>query len=268
MDNQLVYDTNVTVFGSPLTKYSRNVRRSDRRTAPRTNGRNFKSPATVGNKMDPRPSSTTCVLCSGTKLTIQLYEGYCSGCCPECRRIDKAMVAIASNEFLLNKGMNSLWKHMENCHGLTKVKTHKGNGTYKGAFAFTLTKSPNDDLTEDDMIVAVDKIMKQQTKPAKRFVWYIEYGDEETLTHPHIHGMYETEDGGRIEAKHWKRHWKIWDEKIKQGFGFRGGYHRPVKLEEDYVFYVRKCADVRHGEFNIELNQDFGLDKQNYERFK
>lgn len=139
--------------------------------------------------------------------------------------------------------MDRMCEHGVACHGMpdNKVKpTHNGNGAYQGAFAFTLTKSPDDKLSEDDMIKAVTKIMNQQSIPVKKFAWYLEYGDEEQKAHPHIHGMYETETGGRIESKHFKRAWKIWDPKYKMGAGFRGGYHRPVRDNECYDDYIKK----------------------------
>lgn len=130
-------------------------------------------------------------------------------------------------------------------------KTHSGNGAFQGAFAFTLTKSPDDQYTEFDMVKAVRKVMSQKSCPVKRYAWYLEYGDSEKQTHPHIHGLYETETSGRIEAKHFKRAWPIWDEKTKLGRGHRGGYHRPVRSEEGYTDYIKKDAGKNEW-FNIE----------------
>lgn len=143
--------------------------------------------------------------------------------------------------------IDKLWRrdeqHYVESHGATPLKkTHQGNGAHRGAFAFTLTKSPDDQLTEFDMIKSVRKVMSQKSCPVSRYAWYLEYGDNETKTHPHIHGLYETETQGRIEAKHWKRAWPIWDEKTKLGHGFRGGYHRPVRSEEGYKDYIKKDA--------------------------
>lgn len=118
-----------------------------------------------------------------------------------------------------------------------------GNGLYQGPFAFTLTKSPKDPLTVGDMLTAVRKIMVQKSQPVKYYAWYYEdkgrdaYGDP---IHPHIHGMYETQDGKRIEAKHFKRAWKVWDPSKPIGQGFQGGYHRPVKYDEAYSAYIKK----------------------------
>lgn len=118
-----------------------------------------------------------------------------------------------------------------------------GNGAHSGAFAFTLTMSPKDPFTVGDMLAAVRKVMRQKSCTVKRYAWYYEEkGRDENgdPLHPHIHGMYETESGGRIEAKHWKRAWSIWDERKPMGKGFRGGYHRPVRSDEQYGDYIKK----------------------------
>lgn len=123
----------------------------------------------------------------------------------------------------------------------SKVKT--GNGTYSGPFAFTLTKSDKDALTVGDMLVAVRKIVSQKSQPVVKYAWYYEDKGRDPNgepIHPHIHGMYETATGGRIESKHFKRAWPIWDPSDPIGAGFRGGYHRPVKSEEKYADYIKK----------------------------
>jgi len=185
-----------------------------------------------------------------------LFQGKCKHCCNVCtvhwRNMPDNPFGPAGTQWTKLFG-----SHLSKDHGI-KPSSHEGNGTYKGPFAFTITKSPTDDLSEEDMIKAVTKVMNQKSCPTKRFIWYIEYGSREQAedgarTHPHIHGMYETETGGRIEKKHWKRAWPIWDEGMRMGLGFRGGYHRKVYAEENYIDYVKKCADVRHGEFNLNL---------------
>lgn len=120
---------------------------------------------------------------------------------------------------------------------------HVGNGRYSGPFAFTLTKSPKDALSVGDMLIAVRKIMRQTSCPVVKYAWYYEEkGRDEhgEPIHPHIHGMYETATGGRIERKHWSRAWKIWDESKPLDGGFRGGYHRPVRNGEGYSNYIKK----------------------------
>lgn len=134
---------------------------------------------------------------------------------------------------------------LEHAKSVARSHTHVGNGKPSGAFAFTLIKSPKDPLTVADMLKAVRKIMSQQSCPVKRYAWYYEdKGREENgdPIHPHIHGMYETVSGGRIEQKHFKRAWSIWSERPedKIGDGFRGGYHRPVRSDEAYSDYIKK----------------------------
>lgn len=134
-------------------------------------------------------------------------------------------------------------KRIEEICTCRKKRHHEGNGTYSGPFAFTLTKSPTDAYTVGDMLTAVRKLMKQKSCPVKKYAWYYEEkGRDENgdPIHPHIHGMYETETGGRIETKHFKRAWPIWDPSRPLGAGFRGGYHRPIRAGEAYDDYISK----------------------------
>lgn len=182
-------------------------------------------------------------------------------CSPDCKRlfctscIDVYDVSGIDCEFcrewwdeVMNKhnrayeerNMERWFKHLASIK-----KKHVGNGKPSGAFAFTLTKSPKDSLTVSDMLAAVRKVMRQKSCPVKKYAWYYEEkGRDENgdPIHPHIHGMYETESGGRIEQKHFKRAWPIWSEDPdnKMGAGFRGGYHRPVKDNEAYTDYIKK----------------------------
>lgn len=146
-----------------------------------------------------------------------------------------------------------LWEdHKNDAH---KKKHHVGNGTYSGPFAFTLTKSPKDPHTVGDMLAAVRKVMRQKSQPVVKYVWYYEdkgRDDNGDPIHPHIHGMYETVDGKRIEKKHWKRAWNIWDPDTPCGKGFRGGYHREVRSDEGYANYIRKDGG---------MSESFGFDE-------
>lgn len=130
-------------------------------------------------------------------------------------------------------------------------RTHVGNGAYKGPFAFTLTMSPQWGLTKYDMIKAAQKLMSQKSQPVKKFAWYLEYGNEEKQEHPHIHGMYETDNGRRIEMKHFRRAWEHWSEEDTRGQGFQGGYHRPVKDDENYTKYIKKQGGIGESSDNI-----------------
>lgn len=178
---------------------------------------------------------------------------YCWSCCPGCNKVE--MDTDPSLPFALWKSQysNLMNTHLAEEHEILASSTHNGNGLYQGAFAFTLTKSPADGLTQEDMVKAVQKLMSQKSCPVTKYAWYLEYGDDATKQHPHIHGMYETHTGGRIESKHFKRAWPIWDPKVKLGNGHRGGYHRPIRSEEAYTDYIRKDYDTNFiGECRLE----------------
>lgn len=159
--------------------------------------------------------------------------------CEKCRQLVRLNLLRCAEL----KYVDEAFAHIRRCPIFNKGRQHVGNGAPSGLFAFTLTKSPKDPLTVGDMLAAVRKVMAQKSCPVKRYAWYYEdkgrdeFGDP---IHPHFHGIYETESGGRIERKHWKRAWSIWDENKPMGAGFQGGYHRPVKAEEGYKDYIKK----------------------------
>lgn len=135
--------------------------------------------------------------------------------------------------------------HMTLVHGQPArpptPKHHTGNGKPKGIFAGTLTMSTSDPYNQNDMIAAARKIFSQTTCPVKRYAWYLEYTDAGT---PHIHFLYECDEGGRIHAKIFKRYWKIWDERQRVGKGHRGGYHSSVQSETAYKEYIEKDGSI------------------------
>lgn len=137
-----------------------------------------------------------------------------------------------------------------------KKTTRVGNGAPSGAFAFTITKSSKDAFSVGDMLTAVRKIMSQKSCPVAKYAWYYEEkGRDENgdPIHPHIHGIYETHGGGRIEAKHFMRAWPIWNEKKPLGAGFQGGYHRPVRSSEGYKDYIKKDGG---------MSERYGMDEE------
>lgn len=173
------------------------------------------------------------------------HDSYtCEGCLWH-EKMCKELLHAADHDF--DKQWDKLWKqYQQRCPALKAKLTntkHKGNGTHKGIFAGTLTVAPTDEITQADMLIAIKKIMRQQSCPVKRYVWYLEH----TMAGlPHIHFMYETHTGGRIERKHFKRIWKIWDEDTKCGAGHRGGYHRACHSETEYLAYVKKDGHTEH----------------------
>ena len=172
---------------------------------------------------------------------------WCPFCCPKCERLDYLLDGCQPP---FTQYRNAVRLHMREDHQGSNKKSHEGNGKPKGAFAFTLTKSPTDDLTEEDMIGAVRKLMGYTSYNVVKYAWYLEYTDVETKKHPHIHGMYELDTQGRIENKFFKRAWNIWDPKTRMGAGFRGGYHRPVKSEEGYKDYISEDGGL-HDSLNV-----------------
>lgn len=184
--------------------------------------------------------------------------------CPVCAAfVRRTQVIGFSTPYEVDKAFDEYRRHTNSaaCKKYGTNRSHVGNGTHKGAWAFTLTKSPKDPYSIGDMLKAVGKVMSQKSCPVKRYAWYYEDKGKDELgdpIHPHIHGMYETESGGRIERKHWRRAWKLWgegDPNKKCGAGFAGGYHRPVKNEEAYTDYIKKDAGM-HQSFGIEESQD------------
>jgi len=168
--------------------------------------------------------------------------------CEGCLWHEKMCKELLHNSYDFDKQWDKLWKqYQQRCPAL-KAKlqqqhTHKGNGKHNGIWAGTLTVAPTDEITQAEMIIAIKKLMRQKSCPVKRYVWYLEHT---TAGLPHIHFMYETHTGGRIERKHFKRIWKIWDEDIKCGAGHRGGYMRACHSETEYLAYVKKDGATEH----------------------
>lgn len=167
--------------------------------------------------------------------------------CIHCQRYDQMLREGESTE---SYGWTKWYKHCEDIRSRSACTkygghkpTHKGNGRHKGLWAGTLTMSPTDDKSQEDMIAAIKKLMRQKSCPVKRYVWYLEYTQAGL---PHVHFLYETETGGRIERKHFKRVWSLWDEDSKCGAGFRGGYHRECHSEAEYLVYVQKDNSPVH----------------------
>lgn len=130
----------------------------------------------------------------------------------------------------------------------SKRGQHKGNGTHNGLFAGTLTMPPDSGLTKEDMIAAMRKILQQRSCPVSKYAWYLERTEQGT---PHIHFIYRTVKGGRIEKKHFQRAWALWDESVRMGAGHQGGYHRPVLEEDGYLKYISKGGGVEEHENNF-----------------
>lgn len=109
-------------------------------------------------------------------------------------------------------------EHLEHCK-----RYHADRKGKQYAFTFTTNKSKEE--IESTMIESCYKLYRQQTCPIREGAAYLEYTEE---GRPHIHGWYETEDGGRVFAKVFARCWPAWKE--KRGLTkFAGGYHELLK---------------------------------------
>lgn len=192
----------------------------------------------VPRQMDKRYYPERCKKC---KICADIYHGY--------------LAAVSATGFVNKPLFDMIMKldirHDPDTHETAPPRTtHQGNGTHQGWFAGTLTMSPDDGKTEDDMVNAIEKIMKQKTCPVDKYAWYVEYTKAKLA---HIHFIYITPAGTRIHKKVFQRYW-VWDEPRNniKGAGFRGGYHKPVDSLVAYKEYMSKDAGRHGGNISLE----------------
>lgn len=108
-------------------------------------------------------------------------------------------------------------------------------------FAFTLTMPPDyvcvKPIEESARLILTNGLTNKPYEKATDWAYVLEHTDKGT---PHIHGVYRTASGRRISSKYFKRYWPLWDEKVKLGHGFKGGYHSPARHAESYAAYLEK----------------------------
>jgi len=121
-----------------------------------------------------------------------------------------------------------------------KADSRKANpGT---EYAFTLTMPPeykSKKPIEESARLLMENGLTSGKPYEKASKWAIVLEHTEKGT-PHIHGVYQTPSGRRIEQKYFKRYWDLWDEKIKMGHGHKGGYHQKARHSESYAAYIEK----------------------------
>lgn len=101
-------------------------------------------------------------------------------------------------------------------------------------YAFTFTTNLDTQIEiQKEMCYAAWKLLSQKTVPVLKGEVYLEYTEKKR---PHLHGWYETEDGGRIFAKVFQRCWKYWGEKARQT-KFAGGFHEEMRTNR-YIAYA------------------------------
>lgn len=116
-------------------------------------------------------------------------------------------------------------KHMNEVHCEQKVRR----------FAFTFTTAEDTQLeVQKEMCEAAWKLINQNTTPVKKAEVYLEYTKE---GRPHLHGWYQTEQGGRIFTKTFKRVWPSWGETKRTHISFPGGYHQEMRSDR-YMGYA------------------------------
>lgn len=109
------------------------------------------------------------------------------------------------------------------------------------AYAFTLTMPPDYEskkpIEEVARLIVENGLTSKPYEKPIQWAYVVEHTEAGT---PHVHGMYKTESGRRIEQKYFKRYWPLWDEKVKLGHGHKGGYHQKARHEESYDAYIQK----------------------------
>lgn len=135
-------------------------------------------------------------------------------------------------DFKLCKRCFELWNKNDSNAYYNHIWEHSAKP--KKQWAFTLTTN-GDDVTEetDRLCSAVYKVFQQQTTPVEVGGAWLEYTE---AGRPHIHGWYQTVQGGRVFAKTFQRCWPLWKE--KRGMTrFAGGYHEQMKTNR-YIGYA------------------------------
>lgn len=113
----------------------------------------------------------------------------------------------------------------EDYENWVKEQEEEKNRKPRKQFAFTFTTNQSKEEIQAEMCYSCYKLFLQQTVPIRQGEAYLEYTKE---GRPHIHGWYETEDGGRVFAKVFQRAWKYWKEQRGQK-AFAGGFHELMK---------------------------------------
>lgn len=112
-------------------------------------------------------------------------------------------------------------------------------------YAFTLTMPPDytcpKPLEEVARLIMTNGLTNKPYEKAVDWAFVLEHTEKGT---PHVHGVYRTASGRRISSKYFKRYWTLWDEKVKLGHGFKGGYHSPARHSESYSAYLEKEGAV------------------------
>lgn len=115
-------------------------------------------------------------------------------------------------------------------------------------YAFTLTMpldyKPKKPIEEAAKLILEHGLVSKTKEKAIEWAFVKEHTDQGT---PHIHGVYKTPSGRRIEKKYFKRYWDLWDEDVRLGQGHKGGYHQKARHNQSYKAYMEKEGVVIKG---------------------
>lgn len=126
-----------------------------------------------------------------------------------------------------------------------------------GAREFTFTYSPkwfNDQEARLQMSSAIQKICKYYKD---EIIQLRAVGEVGTNGLSHIHCFYKLRGGLKISDKNFRRAFKMWNPRVKQGpTGHQGGHHANVRNEADFQGYIDKDIENSWFEVNIDNSQD------------
>lgn len=153
-------------------------------------------------------------------------------------------------------GCKSSWLNSWAAHEAHLRAVHGPKKLTRYAFTFT---TPLDTLEEQKaMCEAAYRLFQQRSTPVLQGQIYLEYTEQKR---PHLHGWYETVDGGRIFAKVFRRCWPRWGEKARQT-QFAGGYHEKMKTER----YIGYSSSEERIVVSKEINADAFYHVENAEK--
>jgi len=151
--------------------------------------------------------------------------------CVECLKLEaekldaeKVKTDYCLNKWFVEEYFPRFKTHMKVCKENLPKKRY--------AFTFTTNLDTGAEI-QKEMCESAAKLFDQKTVPISSGRVYLEYTKE---GRPHLHGWYQTVDGGRVFAKVIRRCWRFWGEKDRAKH-FPGGYHAEM-VSDRYQQYA------------------------------
>lgn len=148
-----------------------------------------------------------------------------------------------------------LWRSFGEPKDITQhLYEHIGKSKHQFAFTFTTNLDTKLEI-QKEMCESAYRLFSQKSNSVNFGEVYLEYTEAER---PHLHGWYQTDDGGRIFAKTFKRCWRYWGEKERKT-QFPGGYHELMKSNrykeysssEDRIILRKNGDKIEYFEENV-----------------